>query len=209
MVLRALSFAKSSRGTEVREALTNSLDDAYALEPSVFVVAGELRPSFDELELLRATVLVGSSIAGTDKRMLAALAVAEEALGARLTPPSETLLNLTRAIESASVSLPVAPDFVAGHATRVVLEGRKYKRRTLLGSPRLRTELVMPGGETFVLYLPDAVADALPLLSSFPTVIACDVRPKEDHAEADDLALFALAVGRMLAARAVPAPTAG
>lgn len=201
LVLRALTYLPSCGIDGIRAALAGSLDDGVSLELPLLVVHGELCPTFDELETLRASMLVGASIAGTDKRMLATLAVAEEALEARLPPPPETLVSLTRALENAASGLPVAPDFLATNAARVLLEGRHYKRRTLLGAPRLRTELRLAEGKSVITYLPADVADGLPLLPSFPVVVACEVRPREDHVEAAEVALFALAVGRVLARR--------
>ncbi len=197
-VLRALSCGEPQTAAELRRALTASLDDLSDLEPPLILCAGELSPSFDELEALRATVAVAASVAGTDKRVLETVAVAVEALAASLPPSPETLRNLARQIETASTTLAIAPRFIATHVERVLIEGRKYKRRTLFGSPRIRAELTLPSAEVFPLYLSNHVADFLPLLQSFPVVVVCEVRPREDLAEAIPEALLCVALGRVL-----------
>ena len=86
-------------------------------------------------------------------------------------------------------------------AERLVLEGRKYRRRPLSGEPRVRAELSLSGGETMVVYLPDAIASSLPLMTAFPVVALCAPRPREDVVETAEEALFVMALGRVLQAR--------
>ncbi len=84
----------------------------------------------------------------------------------------------------------------------MLLEGRKYKRRTLLGAARVRADLFV-GREAavFLIYVLDSVASSLPLLPAYPVTALCEVRPREDLAETQNEALFAVALGRVLAGR--------
>jgi hypothetical protein len=200
-ILRALSCGRSATAAEIRGVLAASLDDLTDLEPPIVLVAGELVPTLDELETLRASAAVAQSVAGTDKRVLGAIAVAQEALAAPLPPSAETVRSLAKQIEQASASLSLPPRFVASQVERILLEGRKYKRRQLLGATRVRADLVLPGGETFPLYVPDAASASLPLLPSFPVVAVCEVRPREDLAETQAEALLSMALGRVLHSR--------
>lgn len=198
-VLRVLSFGTPVSANDVRSALADSLEDAFDLDPPFVLVAGELRALFDEVETLRAAVAIARPIAGGDKKLLATLAIAEESLASPIPPRSDTALGLSRQIEQASVALSLPPRYVASEVERVLLEGRKYKRRTLLGAPRVRAELLI-GREAaaFPFYVLDSVAASLPLLPSCGVTALCEVRPREDVAETQNEALFAVALGRVL-----------
>jgi hypothetical protein len=201
-ILRVLSFARPSDVGEVRRALSDSLDDFVDLDLPLALVAGELRPSFDEVELLRATISAAQPVAGTDKKILAALALGQEALAAGSATRPDTAQTLARQIEQAASSLSLPPRYVASNAERMLLEDRKYKRRTLFGAPRVRAELTFTGAEApLLVYLPDASATSLPLLPSFPVVALCEVRAREDLVEAQPEALIAMALGRVLHSR--------
>jgi hypothetical protein len=199
-VLRVLSFGRPEAAHVVRRALADSLDDAGDLDPPLVLVAGELRPTFDEIEQLRATVAIAQPVAGTDKKLLSAIAVAQEALGAQIPPRPDATLGFARQIENASLSLSLPVRYVAAEVERVLLEGRKYKRRPLFGATRVRADLIV-GGEALTVYLPDSVTPSLPLLPAYPVVALCEVRPREDVTEAQEEALLAVALGRVLKTR--------
>ncbi|MDI1475990.1 DUF2169 domain-containing protein [Polyangium sp. y55x31] len=202
-VARVLSCARSADAAEIRRALAESLEDQNNWHPPLLAVAGDLRPVFDELEGLRAAVSVAQTVAGGDKRLLAAIAVAQEAIAAPVPPRPDTVLALGRQIEAASSSLSLPPRYVASEVERILLEGRKYKRRTLLGATRIRADLTLArGGETMLVYLSDAVATSLPLLPSYPVVVLAEARLREDVAETQPEALVAMALGRVLHGRA-------
>jgi hypothetical protein len=201
-VLRVLCFGQPADAAEIHRALADSLDDLDELDPPIVLVAGELRPTFDEVEVLQATVAVVKQVAGGDKKVLGSLAVGQEALAAPIAPRPETTLGLVRQIEQAASSLSLPPRYVSMEVERVLIEGRKYKRRTLLGAPRLRAELTpVRGGEAMPIYLPEAAATSLPLLAAFPAVTLCEVVPREDLTEVQDEALLAVALGRVLRSR--------
>ena len=201
-VLRALSFGQGADAAAIRRALNDSLDDLEELDPPLLLVAGELRPTFDEVEMLRATVAVVKQVAGSDKKILGALAVGQEALGASIAPRAETSLGLVRQIEQAAASLTLPPRYVSAEVERVLVEGRKYKVRTVLGAARVRADMTLTrGGETMPLYLPETAASSLPLLVAFPVAALCEVLPREDLTETQDEALLAVALGRVLRSR--------
>lgn len=201
-VLRVLSCGQPSDAPEIRRMLADCLDDLDELEPPLLLVAGELRPIFDEVEVLRTTVAVAQQVASGDKKVLAAIAVGQEALSASITPRPETTMGFVKQIETAAGSLSLPTRYVQAEVERVLTEGRKYKRRTLLGAPRVRADLVlMRSGETFPMYVPDAASTSMPLLPTFPVIALCDVIPREDLTESQDEALMAHAVGRVLRMR--------
>jgi hypothetical protein len=200
-VLRVLSCGRVAEASEIRGALAESLEDVTDFDLPLVLVAGELRPSFDEVETLRATVAAAQLVAKSDKKVVPALTIAQEAL-AGPAPRPDTALSLTRQIEQAAASLSLPPRYIPAQVERVLLEERKFKRRTLLGSPRVRAEIAMPGSsEVFLIYLPDAPSASLPLLPGWPALALCEVRPREDIAETLSEALVAVAFGRVLHSR--------
>jgi hypothetical protein len=201
-VLRVLSCGQPADAGEIRRALTDRLEDQDDLDLPLLLIAGELRPTFDETELLRATIAVAQPVAKGDKKVLAAIALGQEAVAAPVALRPETSLRIVRQIEQATESLSLPARYVAAEVERVVLEGRKYKRRTILGAPRLRAELTVPkAGEAWPIYLPETVAASLPLLLSFPVVALCEITAREDVAEAQPQALVAAALARVLLSR--------
>ncbi len=201
IVLRVLSCVEGQTSADIRRALADSLEDLADFDPPLVICAGELQPKFDDLETLRVSVAVGSSVAGTDKRMLGAIAVAQEALAASIPPAVETLRNLVKQIETASLSMNLPPRFLPNHVERILVENRHYKRRTILGALRVRADLVLAGGDVFPMYLLDDAAKSLPLLPAFPVMAVCEARPREDIIETQPEALLCLALGRVLHAR--------
>ncbi|MFT3767228.1 MAG: hypothetical protein QM820_17155 [Minicystis sp.] len=201
-VLRVLSYARPEEAAAVHRALADSLEEIVDLEPPVVLVSGELRPTFDEMETLKTTVAVAQPVAGTDKKLLAAIAVAQEAIAAPVAPRPDATLGLARAIEQASGALSLPPRYVATEVERLLLEGRKYRRRPLAGAPQVRADLVLSGSsDPMTIYLPDDLASAMPMMLAFPVVAICAVRPREDVIETQDEALFVMAIGRVLQAR--------
>jgi hypothetical protein len=200
-VLRVLSYATPFEPRRIRRAWEESFADGGDLEPPLVLVAGDLRPTYDEFELLRATLAAALPVAGGDKRLVALCATAEEMLAKGASVGPDAAVGLARQIDQASASMPIPPRYVAREAERALLEGRRYKRRTLLGSPRIRCDFGAPGeADTILFYAPD-IADSLPLLPSFPVIALCEVRPREDLAEPAADALFAVALGRVLRLR--------
>jgi hypothetical protein len=202
-VLRLLSCGRPAELPEIRRALADCLEDLSDFDLPLVLVSGELRPTFDEVETLRATVAVVQPVAGPDKKIAATLALAQEALGAGTPPRPDVAVGLCKQIEQASASLSLPPRYVASHEERMLLEERRFKRRPILGAPRVRAELTIPGGggDAMLVYLPDGPSASLPLLPAWPVIALCEIRPREDIAETHAEALLAVAFGRVLFSR--------
>lgn len=201
IVLRVLSYTEGQTPADIRRTFAESLEDQADLDPPLVFCSGELHPKFDEMETLKVSISVANSVAGTDKRMLGAIAVAQEAAAATLPPAPETLRNLAKQMETASGSLNLPPRFLVNHVERILVENRHYKRRMILGAQRVRADLVFAGGEIIPMYLLDDAAKSLPLLPSFPVMTVCEIRPREDLMEQQAEALLCVALGRVLHGR--------
>lgn len=199
-VLRVLSCGAPMRAEALALAFDALLDDPLELDLPLFLVEGDVTPTMDELEALRAAVEHAKPLAGSNKRMLSALGAAADAL-ARTTPPSpETAAALHGQLEAATLDVGLPSRHLAKLVERTLREARAYKRLTLLGAPRIRATLTI-GTSTLPIYLPSTVAELLPLLPTFRMSALVESRPREDAAETSPTALVAHAVGRVLRAR--------
>ena len=175
-------------------------DDGVFSAP-LALVGGELALTFDEVETLRATLTVVQPFLGQDKKLRDVVAGATEIQRSEWTVTGDVAEGLTRRVEEAFAQGPraVAPGYLETTVERMLLEGRRYRRRTLLGEPRIRALLTLPGGGAAVpTYLPDALAPRLPLFRRFRAKAVVELRPQEDQYEAHADALIVLALGRVL-----------
>lgn len=199
-VLRVLSCGTPLGAEEISAALAALLEDESDFDLPLFLVEGELQPSMDELEALRVAVEIARPVAGSNKRVLGAVAAAADALGRTVAPPPETAAALFRQLEVATGELGLPARHLAELVERTLRETRSYRQRTLLGAPRLRAELTL-GKVALPIYLPASIATDLPLLPTFRVSALVEARPREDATEPSSTALFALATGRVLHVR--------
>jgi hypothetical protein len=197
-VLRVLSCGEPARISDLSSLADEQMEDANDLEIPVFLVSGELRPSFDELAALKAAVRISQPLAANDKRLLSVLAVANEVLAGSSPPSSETTSSLLKQIESATTGLNLPARYVADSVEKSLLETRAYRKRGILGESRIRCDLLVPSATAWPCYVIEEVAQKLPLLPSFPIVALVEVRPREDASEAHSESLLVVALGRVL-----------
>ena len=194
-VLRVLSFTAPCDLVRTRELVEEAFDDPEQLELPLVVIAGTLKPTHDDVAVLRATVHAGQPLSLTNKPLQTALKVIEEAIDGGGSPSSEATSALLRQAEQAAGQLW---GYLSSQVTRAVLEERHFKRRTVLGEVRIRAEIATPSGESIPAYIPATVATKLPMLSAFPSVVLADLRPREDAQEAHAEALLVWALGRVV-----------
>jgi hypothetical protein len=94
--------------------------------------------------------------------------------------------------------LPVK--FLDAHLERVLLEQRRYQKRTVFGAPMLRG-LFTPAGSSAALpaYLPESVADKLPLVVQMKVRLIAEATASQDQYESHPQALRVVALGRAMA----------
>jgi hypothetical protein len=175
-------------------------DDGTFAAPLI-LVAGELSFDFDEVETLRAMLTVTAPFAAADKKLKEVTSSAAEVLKADGRLPGDIAAGHTRRIEEAFVQgqRSVAPGYLDTSVERILLEDRRYPRRTLFGEPRLRAVLAFPGGSPPIpAYLPETLATRLPLFRRFRVRAVVELRPQEDQYETHGDALVVLALARVL-----------
>lgn len=199
-VLRVLSCGTPLGPEELQGAFDALLDDPNDFDIPLFLVEGDVKPTMDEVETLRVAVDVAKPLAGNSKRVQGAIAVANEALSRTAPPVSEAAATLYKQLETATSELSLPPRHLADMVDRTLLEARTFKKRTLLGAPRIRAELTL-GRVALPIYLPDDAASQLPLLPVFSMAALVEFRPREDASEPNPVALVAFALGRVLRVR--------
>lgn len=199
-VLRVLSCGAPLGPDELDASFDALLDDPHELEVPLFLVTGEVRPTMDEVETLRVAVELAKPLAGVNKRMLAGIAAGSDALGRAGGLMADSAAALYKRLEMATSELSLPPRHLADLVDRTLLEARSFKKRTLLGSTRIRAELTI-GRLTLPIYLPDSAASHLPLLPVFSLAALVEFRPREDASEQNPTALVAFALGRVLRVR--------
>jgi hypothetical protein len=198
-VLRTLARGRAVDDAGLGDAVALAFHDDGTFEPPVVLVGGEVCVAFDECETLRASVTVPTPLIGNDKRLREAVTAGADALKTDL--PGDIAEGFTARIEEAFAqgSRSVAPGYLQGCIERILLEGRRYQKKTILGERRIRALLTPAGGQAPIpAYLPEAAGDALPCFRRFRARAVVEVRPQADQYESHPDALLVLALGRSL-----------
>ena len=163
-------------------------------------IGGELRFPFDEMEMLKTAAAAAKPLAKEDKKLTDLLDMLAELLETPLLQGSpgavESLLrDLTSAVQQTRRPLPVK--YLDAHLERVLLEKRRYQRKTVFGGPCIRALLGREGG-AIPAYLPDALSEKLPLVTAMKARLLAEVCPSQDQYEGHPHALRVVALGRVV-----------
>jgi hypothetical protein len=198
-VLRTLARGRALDDGGLSNEILAAFKDDGTFQPPVVLVGGELCVVFDEIETLRATITVTMPFLGTDKKLREVVTLGMDALKSDL--PGDVADGLTARIEEAfaAPTRAMAPSYLQASAERILLEGRRYQKKTIRGERRIRTLLTPTEGNAPVpTYLPEAASAALPIFRRFKVRAVVEVRPQEDQYESHRDALVVLALGRSL-----------
>ncbi len=182
-------------------------DGAWIAQP-VVLIAGELGVVFDELETLKATISAASSVADPPVAKLIALAHAFlGAPGVAFGPA--VAASLTARIRAAAVAAapekqrPIVAGDLDAEVKRGLLDAQAFQRRRLFGAPHVRAlcaaEGGMPDAPLLPVYLPEALAGALPRSERLRVRMLAFVHPAMDHGEVCAVALRAVALALVTA----------
>jgi hypothetical protein len=171
--------------------------------PPIVLVAGEVVLPFDEREALKATLALVAPFASTDKKLKEQCDTTRELLESPwLEKGSAGLDGLATSLRDAfaKTARGISPASIEAQTERILLEQRRYQKRTLLGEEWVRALLTLDGAEHGVpLYLPEPAAKQLPMFARFRATILAELRLQLDQNETCESALRAVAVGRLFA----------
>ncbi len=217
-VLGVLSEAEPTPLEDLDALLAESTSSTGGLTPPLVLVAGDLEPTFDEVETLAAALAAAAPFAtGGDKKLKEAFDAVTESLKSPWTQGSpraaEALTTrLREAFPPGGFSLPAG--WFDRQIERTVVEKRAYQKRKVLGKTLLRAMLSQRGGALaggVPVYLAEETGGHLPLYARFPVRLIVEVHLQQDQYESHAVALRALALARVGSAGKAPAkaPAAG
>jgi hypothetical protein len=211
LVSRILARGEPTLAPGLTEAMSEAMTRDGTLEPPIVLAGGDLSFPFDPWETVKALLIAATPAAVADKKLKELLDAIQE---------TTRLSGIERSISVAEGLVTRIRDAFAGsnnklgagwldqQAERMLLEGRCYQKRALLGQTFLRCLLHMPGAEEGIpTYLPEALSKELPLVSRLRARVVAEVHGQQDQYETHPLALRALAVGRLIALGPQPGST--
>ncbi|WP_438044921.1 DUF2169 family type VI secretion system accessory protein [Sorangium sp. So ce128] len=199
-VFEIITRASATDAEGTQEAVVDAVREGGKFVPPVCLLAGELIFHFDELETLKATVTAAAPLAGNDEQLKAAVAAAQDFLklpDLRCAPSVAEGLT-TRIKEALDGKRGAPPGYLKAQTERVLLDQRHYQKRPVLGGPHLRA-LLQPSGSSQQIpaYLPEALAQQLPLYQRFRSRLVAELHLQVDQSESHAVALRVLALARV------------
>jgi len=202
-VFGVLTRAHATDGRGLARSMLDSVSETGRFTPPVVAMAGELRFPFDEVELLGAMIAAISPLVTPENKKL------EEALGAAREVQKTPMLQSPSSIESVLSDLREAlrqtkraatSAQLDTHIERVLLEQRKYQKRSVFGDEHIRA-LFVPAGESTLVptYLPATLTAKLPLVLRMKGRILAEAHAQQDQYESHAHALRVVALGRVVA----------
>ena len=201
-IFEVLARGASTDEAGIQEAFGASVRDGGKFAAPIKLLAGDLSFPFDELETLKATVATVTPLIGNDEQLKAAVTNAQDLLklsDLRTSPVVVESLTLRIRETFAQGKRAVPPTYLDTQVERALLEQRHYQRRAVFGGPHLRALLTPSGSaQAYPAYMPDALAQKLPLYQRFKARLIVEIHPQLDQYETSPLGLRVIALGRAL-----------
>jgi hypothetical protein len=195
-----LTRADTTETNGIGRAMLEAVDDGGRFTPPLVVLVGELRLPLDEVETLKATAGSAKPLAKDDKKLADLLDSINDLIGTPLLEGPGVVDGMLREIRDAVAqskrTLPVK--YLDQHVERVLLEQRKYQRRTVFGKPCVRALLGGSRDGGVPVYLPEDVSAKLPLVSQLKVRIIAEAHTSQDQYESHVHALKVVALGRIV-----------
>ncbi len=201
-IFELLAAGEITDAPGVNEAITSAIREDGKFVPQLVLLAGELQLPFDELETLKATVTTVSPLVGQDESLRASVDAGKDFLKTPgLLSSAAVAEGLTGRIkESFGQGRRVVPTgYLEAQVERVLLEKRHYQRREVFGAPHLRGLVQMTGSSSPIpAYLPEALANQLPMYQRFKVRAVAQVEFSVDQYESHHAALRIVALARIM-----------
>ncbi len=199
-----LTEARTTDRYSLVQELRESVSESGRFTPPLVVLRGQLRFPFEDIEILQATAASVAPIAGDDKKLAEALSQVKELVDTPLLAGSgETVRNFTnhlrKLFEQARRSLKL--EYLDETVERILLEQRRYQKRTLFGAEWIRALFHSKGDakdQAIPCYLPEALEKQLPTMSYFNTRLIAEAHVKQDQYESHPHALRVVTLGRIV-----------
>lgn len=198
-LLEVLANGDRIDGQGAQDALLDAVRDDGKYAPPLALFACELETPFDEIAALKATVTVAAPLAGpSDESLRTSVEAADKFLtrsNLESAPAAADGLStqIREAFAREKKGLPEGS--IDGQVERAMLAGRHYQKRDVLGDKHLRALVWLPEEQQpLVAYVPQVVANRLPLAKRFRARLIAEIHPSQDPFEKRDEALRVLAL---------------
>lgn len=200
-VLAVLTHGEAIDPGAVARAMATSVGDDGTFTPPLLLVSGELEHSFDELETLKATIAAVTPFLAGDDKLRATVDAVHELFKTPWMQGSPSMLEgLTAQIqETFAKSQRSQERWLSTHVDRTLLAHRQYRKRVVLGQPRIRCSLSVIGGKEAVpAYLPESLSRELPAFRRFRARLIAEARPQLEEEETHPCSLRVVALARVV-----------
>jgi hypothetical protein len=198
-VTTILARGEATDPDRLHDLVADAVDDDGAFLPPLVLTAGELVLPFDEIAQLEATVAAVTPFAGEGEDLADAVDGARvllegRALGGSPGAAEGLTARLREAFQHTSRAVP--PSYLDAQTERVLLAQRRFQKRAVFGETCVRALLgAVPA------YLPDALAQRLPLYTRFRARILAEAHLAQDQYETHPTALKVIALARVMPLR--------
>jgi hypothetical protein len=195
-VMEVLTHAEEMKAAAIDEPPREAYPAGSGLP--LVLLAGEVETHFDELESLKAAVIVASMVPERDEALRPAIERATRFLDDPHAANLPTLAALFMApIREALAKKKVLARGFEATMERALFSGRHFQKRSVFGEPHVRCSLRLAGETSVrVCYLPEVAAKQLPKLRRFQARLSAEVHPRQDEDDAGEHALRVLALAR-------------
>ncbi len=195
-LMRVMRTHGASGVQAMREAMMDAVDEDGVFDAPLVLAHGTLRPTFDPIEVLRATIGSVATYLHDHEPLRREVESARDILATQPIAPDAAEELTERIRRTFDDAVDVAK--VDQRVERMLLEGRSFLRKHVLKGRFVRAELTV-GGETMPCYLSERVARALPLFDELPVRAIAELQPRQDQLEPSPRALRVIALGRVVA----------
>ena len=197
-----MTRARVSGEPAIRQHMRDAVDDSGSFEPPLVLVSGRLAFPFDRVEQLKAMITSVQPFVGANKALSDEVERVQELLEAPwLKSSGEVTDGLIERVRKAfrQGSHAVGASYPDDQSERVLLEQRQYQRRTVFGAEWLRATMTPPlSKEEVPTYLPDKLANELPMFQAFDARAIAEAHVQQDQYESHEVALKVVAFGRVV-----------
>jgi hypothetical protein len=157
----------------IRRAMEMAIADDGSFVPPYVLTAGVLEFLFDEVETLKAMMVLVAPFVPGDKKLKETIDLVGEVLKTpgieRARGVAEGLLGKIReAFEQAGAGRGVPAGYLEGQVEAMLVEGRGYQKCTMKGEQGIRGVVVLGGTDKGVpVWVPGAAKDKVPIVRSF------------------------------------------
>jgi len=201
-VARALARGTPLDANGVTKAVEEAVDeDGFLVRPMV-VVEGDVSMALDPLVALETALSLSEPLSATDKRFKETHDSSSELVKSNRKVTAPMLEAARERLRQAFVtagSKAYPANYLETTTDRILIDERKFLKKTVLGDARLVATITPNGSGTPIpIYLPAELENVVPALAKFRARVLAEPHAKQEAGEGDPTTLLVLAFGRVM-----------